>query len=248
MKIVGIVTGNFRFFHELVRELKERGEPFVSLGLEDQIPAAVGVVITTEEEAGRVGFPSVVANNDPELAIDVALGILKGGEDFETLVIGVDPGGRPGIAVLGDGKLLFTDIVHLPEQVAEIVDHILACFSHSRSVVRIGHGDRTNRNRVIRAIWQKVDEVQVVDETSTTRRTEVPDVDAAVSIALSEGTRVDVPPEVCPTPGELRDIQRLSRIRSGGRATISADLAEAVALGKMTLDEAVEVQSRKVSR
>jgi len=248
MKIVGIVTGDFRFFHQLVRELKEREEPFISLGLEDRIPAAVGVVITTEEEADRIKFPSIVANDDPELAIDIALGILKGGEDFETLVIGVDPGGSPGIAVLGDGKLLFTDIVHFPEQVAEVLDHILACFSHARSVVRIGHGDRTKRNRVIKAIWEKVDEVQVVDETSTTRRTEVPDVDAAVSIALSEGKRVDIPPEVCPTPGELRDVQRISRIRSGGRVTISADLAEVVALGKMTMDEAVEVQSKKINR
>lgn len=247
MKIIGIMTEDFRFFHQLVLQLKERGEPFVSLGFTDIIPSAVGVIITTEAESKKISFPAVVANDDPGVAIDIALGKLKGGEDFETLIIGIDPGSRPGIAVLGDRKLIFAGTVQYPEQVAEILDHVMACYPHSRSLVRIGHGDKTNRNRVIRAIWQKVDEIQVVDESNTTKRTESPDVDAAVAIALSSGKTLLEMPEVTPTTGEIRDIQRLSRIHSQGRVTISTDLAQAVAKGEMTLSEAVEVQSRKLS-
>jgi len=248
MKIIGIVTDNFRFFYQLVQDLKERGEPFISLGFENHVPSAVGVIITTEAEETRVRFHTVVADDRPEQAIDVASAILKGGTDFESLIIGIDPGSRPGLAVLGDGKVLFTDIVQSPEQVADAVDHILACFIHSSSAVRIGHGDRTNRNRIIKAVWDRVDEVEIVDETSTTTRSDVPDVDAALSIGTSSGHKLSSPPEICPTAGEIRDIQRLSRIESRGRVTISSELAEAVARGELTLDGALKAQNEKIRR
>ncbi|MDD1769173.1 MAG: hypothetical protein LUQ55_04255 [Methanomassiliicoccales archaeon] len=246
MKIIGIMTDNFRFFYQIAQDLKERGEPFISLGFEDHVPSAVGVIVTTEAEETKVRFHTVVADDKPEQAIDVASAILKGGKYFESLIIGIDPGSRPGLAVLGDGKVLFTDIVQYPEQVADALDHILACFAHSSSLVRIGHGDRTNRNRIIKAVWNKVDEIEIVDETNTTTRSDVPDVDAALSIATSSGHRLSFPPEIRPTAGEVRDIQRLSRIESGGRVTISSELAEAVARGELTLDEALKAQDGRV--
>lgn len=246
MKIIGVMTDNFRFFYQIVQDLKERGEPFISLGFEDHIPADVGVILTTEAEEAKVGFRTVVADDEPERAIDVASAILKGGRDFETLTIGIDPGSRPGLAVLGDGRVLFTDIIHYPEQVADSVDHILSCLAHSSSVVKIGHGDRTHRNRIIKAVWGLVDGVEIVDETNTTTRGEVPDVDAALRIARSSGHRLSSPPEIRPTAGEIRDIQRLSRIESEGRVTISSELAEAVARGDLTLNEALKAQEDKV--
>ena len=59
-------------------------------------------------------------------------------------------------------------------------------------------------------------------------------------IAFTSGEKVEVQPEVCPTPGEVRDIKRLSRIASGGRFTISTETASQVALGKISLADAVE--------
>jgi len=43
----------------------------------------------------------------------------------------------------------------------------------------------------------------------------------------------------------VRDIQRLSRIESQGAITISSSLARKVALGTLTLNEAIEKQERK---
>jgi len=246
MKIIGIMTDNFRFFYQIAQDLKERGESFISLDFEDHIPSEVGVILTTEVEETRVRFHTVVADDEPERAIDVASAILKGGKDFESLIIGIDPGSRPGLAVLGDGRVLLTDIIQYPEQVADAVDHILSCFAHSDSVVRIGHGDRTNRNRIIKAVWDKVGAIEIVDETNTTTRSEVPDVDASLRIARSSGHRLSSPPEIRPTAGEIRDIQRLSRIESEGRVTISTELAEAVARGRLTLNEALKAQEERV--
>jgi len=248
MKVIGIMTKNFRFFYELVQTLKQHKEPFVALDFKDDIPDTVGVIVTTREEKPQVHFKNVVAVDQPDLALEMARSKLKGRERFQTLVVGVDPGVRPGLAIIGDGRVLVAETVGSPEAVADEIARFRRCFYHVRLIARIGHGDRTNRNRIIRSIWNSVDDIEVVDETSTTRNTEEPDADAAVSIALGSGYRMPFPPEVQPTPGEVRDIQRLSRIESGGRVTISSDLAEQVAKGELTLPEALSAQGRKSSR
>lgn len=248
MKVIGVMTKNFRFFYELVQLMREHRDAFVSLDFNDDVPDTVGVVITTREERHQVRFRKVIANDRPDLALEMARSQLKGRERFRTLVAGVDPGSRPGLAIIGDGRVLVAETVGSPERVADEIDRYRKCFPHERLIARVGHGDRTNRNRVIKSIWNSVDDIEVVDETSTTRRTEEPDADAAVSIALGSGYRMPFPPEVKPTPGEVRDIQRLSRIESGGRMTISSDLAESVAKGELSLPEALKAQGRKSSQ
>jgi hypothetical protein len=46
--------------------------------------------------------------------------------------------------------------------------------------------------------------------------------------------------ELQPTEGEVKELQRRSRIKSQGRVTISSDLARKVALGELTLAEAID--------
>jgi hypothetical protein len=160
------------------------------------------------------------------------------------LIIGIDPGKNTGLAIFGEGKLLVTETVRSTGKVAEVLEHFLHCLDYGKAVARIGHGDPTNRNRIMRSIWGLVDEMELVDETGTTQRTLSPDIDAAKRIAMAKGERIEEAPEVEPTPGELRDIQRLSRIESEGSVTISSELANAVAKGEMTLRQAVRSQQR----
>ncbi len=47
MRIIGVMTEDFQFYYRLVRRLKERDEPFVSLGFEDALPYNIGAIITT---------------------------------------------------------------------------------------------------------------------------------------------------------------------------------------------------------
>ena len=248
MKVIGIMTANFRFFYELVQMLKDHREPFVALDFDEDIPANVGVIITTREEGPKVRFRRVVAEDSPAMAYKLARSRLNGRERFYTMVVGIDPGRRPGLAIIGDGRVLFAETVSSPEAVAGEVVRFGHGVGHERLVAKVGHGDPTNRDRVIRAIWNVVDDVEVVDERGTTRRTDEPDADAAVSIAMLAGRRLPFPPRVEPTAGEVRDIQRLSRIESGGRVTISTELAEAVARGDLTLPDALRVQGRRSSR
>lgn len=245
MKVIGIFTEDFRFFYEVVQRLKERGEAFVSLGKEGKVPPSVGVVITTSAEKHKVHFPKVVDHPDPQTAIDLAKCMLAGGVHYRTIIVGIDPGKSTGIAVFGEGKLLSVDTASSPERVPEAVVRLLSCLKYDRSLARIGHGDPTRRDRIIRAIWDAMDEVEMVDETGTSARSDRSDIDAAKRIAMTRGERVKTSPKVRPTPGELRDIQRLSRIESEGTVTISSDLASQVAIGEISMPQAVQSQRKK---
>jgi hypothetical protein len=243
MKIIGLVTEDFRFFHLMVKLLKERNEPFVSLGYDDPVPRSVGAIITTAAERGKVHFDTLISDDDPEIAFRAARSVLRG-KRFDRVVIGIDPGRRPGIAVVGDGRIIDTELVFCPEDVTETLVRMTWNLDFDLLVVRIGHGDPTNRNRIIRAVWPLADQVEIVDESSTTKKTVTPDIDAAIMIAFTSGERVVSEPEVCPTPGEVRNIKRLSRIESRGRVTISTELASQVACGRISLAQALETYQK----
>jgi len=237
-----VVTEDFRFFYEAVRRLKEKGQPFISLGFSDPLPLNVELVLTTEGERKRLRGRKVIASDDPEWAVKAALVLLQGGS-FNRMIVGVDPGPRPGIAILGDGKVLLADTLLSPEEVAPAIRDFLSLVNTNELLLRIGHGDPTNRDRIINTLWDVTRNIEMVDETSTTRRTGHPD--AAISIAQTRGELLPSRPRVAPTQGEIRDIQRLSRIESGGAITINSSLARQVALGALALGEAIEKQKRK---
>lgn len=244
MKVVAVVTEDFRFFYGAVRCLKEKGQPFISLGFADPLPLNVELVLTTEGERKRLRGRKVIASDDPVWAVKAALVLLKGGS-FNRVVVGVDPGPRPGIAVVGDGKVLLADTLLSSEEVAPATRDLLSLVNTNELLYRVGHGDPTNRDRIINTLWDVTRNIEMVDETSTTRHTGHPDADAAVAIAQSRGELLPSRPRIAPTQGEVRDIQRLSRIESGGAITISSALARQVAVGALSLGEAIEKQKGK---
>ncbi len=244
-KVLGILTEDFRLYHDLVAALKSRRLDFVSLAFGRRIPETVGAVLTSPAEAYRIRTGSVVPVQDLDAAIARALQLLKGKSEWRELLIGVDPGREPGVAVLGDGDVLDMSLAPSPEAVRDQVRSALRTFPAKQVRVRVGHGDPTNRNRILNALAEDGLRVEIVDEAGTTHRTPQPDLDAAVDIARTPGVRVQPPFEVRPTPGEVREIQRRSRVQSGGEVTISSSLADAVARGKVTLEGAIQRQRRR---
>jgi hypothetical protein len=246
-KVLGILTEDFRLYHDLVGALKAREIPFRSLNRGEPIPRDVGAVLTSPAETSTVAFPEVVAVDRLEDAIARALQILRGRHRWREFVIGVDPGGEPGIAFVGDGEVVDTRMAANPEGVADIVRMALLGFPAERVRLRVGHGDPTNRNRIINALAPLGLPVEIVNEEGTTPRipSPTPDADAAVEIARSRGVRAARFYVVEPTPGEIREIQRQSRLSSGGEVTISQELAQRVARGDLTLSDAIDRHRRR---
>jgi hypothetical protein len=237
---IAVVTEDFSLYHDLVGRMKRRGIPFASLSPKDPLPSSVGVVLTSPAEAARMTFrPIVVARGDLDDAIDQALKALGGREPFERVAIGIDPGRSIGVAVLADGAVVATASVEGVDEAVNRVRLFLQRHPGRRQVIRIGHGAPTVRNVLIHRLHDLGVPIEIVDEAGTTQVVELPDVRAAISIAAGRGERVERPPRVAVPRGEVKDLQRLSRMKSGGRFTIPRPLAEKVAVGDLSLDQAV---------
>jgi len=243
MRIIGILTEDPRVYFDMLTALRSEGLRHISLEFSEPLPSNLAAIISTEQERPRIPFDRVVTDRDPSTAIARIRSILAGDRELTRIVVGVDPGERPGIAaVTTEGCELARTQAASPEGVLGVIDQIAEAHSPSSVVVRIGNGDRTNRNRIFNKLWDSGYQTEIVDERNTTRRSKTPDEDAAYEIALTPGYAPRKRQEVSPAPGEIRNIQRLSRLRSDGALTVSRELAEQVASGKMSMDEAISKQ------
>jgi len=243
VKIIAVATDNFEFYYDVVKELKQRDIPFVSISPTDPIPENIGVILTTEKEAEGIEFDKVIAaSEDIRKGIRQALSVISGKESFQQMIVGIDPGEKPGIALLGDGKILETVYADSPEGVREIINKYVDAYEFHEMVIRIGHGDKTNRNRTINKLTGLCARIEIVNEEDTTHGGFLPDLTSAKEISVTSGEPIEGDYEIEATEGEKREIQRRSRIKSEGKITISKELAKKVVEGEMDLKEAIKRQ------
>lgn len=284
MKRLGILTRDFRVLHELVRRLNSREVTYRVLNFGEPVPPDVAVIVSSWRDFvskpgrgvqqtihGKVSaraytvpedMPVVSVRLDDEGNEDYAraLGeverVLSGVEVYGRLIVGIDPGDHPGIAFLGDGVVVHT--AHC-QDTSEVLDHLrnfLPAFPAEEVLLRVGHGARLHRNRLLNDVLDLKFEgvqIEVVDETSSnpvmTRRPSMHltrDIQAAIGIALQAGRPVDHKLSMQVRKGEVADIQRKSRLASDGALTVDRGLAEQIARGELTMDEAIRVQRQRM--
>jgi len=236
--VIVVATEDFEVYHGVVQELRERGVEFTTVEPGDDLPEETTVVVTAgDEEWSPAGVDVVRADpGEPRPAVDEVVAILRGGGG--RTVVGIDPGERPGVAVLSGDTVVAA--FQVPEEEAaetvrrEVEDAV-------DPLVRIGDGARLVGARIVDEIDVPV---ELVDETGTTPylgsgARGMGDVLAAVNIARIEGEEIESR-DVEPTPGELTRIKDRSREASETNRAIDEELARRVALGELTLDEALE--------
>ncbi|MFO7792651.1 MAG: hypothetical protein R6W73_06695 [Candidatus Saliniplasma sp.] len=240
MKIIAVATDNFKFYYDVVKELKQRDIPFISISPTDPIPDNIGAVLTTEKEADGIDFHKVIPiSEDIRKGIRQGLTAISGKESFQQMIVGIDPGEKPGIALLGDGKVLETVYAKSPENVRHIVEKYMDAYDFHEMIIRIGHGDKTNRNRTINSLTGLCMRIEIVNEEDTTHGGFLQDLTSAKEISITSGEPIEGDYEIEATEGEKREIQRRSRIKSDGKITISKDLAKKVVEGEIDLKEAI---------
>ncbi len=244
--MIALVTSNSRFYYEAARELKSRGIEFLSLGLSDEIPAWVRVVLTSEAEKAKIRFREVVSERDISTAVSKCVRISKGISEIDKLVIGIDPGLKPGMAVLADELVVEVDTLSSPEEAPRAVGRAVKAYPADETLIRIGSGGGIYNMRILSALQEKLGlPIETVDETATTPNlgrsasSELRDAVAAVNIALKRGRPLNRRIVPRAKPGEIRELQKESR-KISRHITISKGLAERVARGEISLEDAVE--------
>ena len=248
MKTLGVFTKDFSLYHDVIKALKKRKVSYVSLSSAENIPKRVGVILSSRKEIQDLSLDKGIAADDADSvdhAIDFALQKLTGKELYSMVFIGIDPGERPGIAVVGDDILLQKIQVNEPESVAAEIRRLVKVYPSKEFCIRIGHGSMITRNRIINSLIPLSIPIEIVDETRTTPsqqkvRSER-DLEAAAAIALlSGGGRVQQTLPLEPTRGAIRNVQRRSRQLTEGRFTISEKTALQVLKGELSLVEAID--------
>jgi hypothetical protein len=189
--LVGICTEDFSELHDLVALLGQLGVRFIIAGPDETVNTMVDCLILDE----RVGSPcfavepaSVVPlDPDPLLTVDRALASSWGLSDAKVLTVGIDPGSRPGVAYLLDGRLV---AVIRTSSVQALIGNVIKrrrAFRAKRTVVKVGNGDPVTRDEIITSLRRVRLKPVVVDERNTTRSKRHRDEMAAIQIARSEG-------------------------------------------------------------
>ncbi len=254
MKTIGVFTKNFSLYYELLKVLKIRKIPYVSLNSLNNIPSKIGVILTSHNELHDIKSQKVIAVDAYDTidhAVDLAIQLLIGKELYSKVFIGIDPGEQPGIAVVGDEILMQKINVETPEYVVNVIKRIIKEYPANETIIRIGHGSPISRNRIINSLIPLEIPIEIVDETKTTPQQQARkydrDTEAAAAIALIRGGKVQKKLPLAPTKGEIKNLQEKSRKLTNGEFSISEKTAMRVLMGEISLEEAVKLENNNVN-
>ncbi|MFB6252858.1 MAG: hypothetical protein ABEI27_14445 [Halobellus sp.] len=237
--MIVVATDDFELYHDVVDELRDRGVSFTTQEPGKELPDGTQVVIRAPGDASvPADVEAVTAEaDDTRRAVEEAVSMLRGGGG--RTVVGVDPGTRPGIAVLNGETVVAAFQVPLTDAVETIRREVADA---PDPVVRIGDGARLQGAQLVNELDDVT--VELVDETGTTPylgtgARGIGDVLAAVNIALISGEEVSSR-TIEPTAGELQRIKDRSRRESEDERTIDEGLARRVAAGELSVTEALQ--------
>ena len=155
---IAVVTVSGKAYYLIVKDLKKRKVPFLSLIPNDLVPMEIKVVLTTEKEKHLINHEKVLAFKDGmelEALINQALQIVQGKECYEKIVIGVDPGEVFGLAVLADGKVVETGNCFSVEETLDKIQNVLENLKDTPTtsvLVKIGDGVPQYREKLLQAL------------------------------------------------------------------------------------------------
>ncbi len=240
VKPLYVRTDDFRLAHRLLNEFSARNLPVKQVSPAQSIDSEAYWFGTLEEVEALGGRGVAVEADSVESTVSTWLLSRQLEAPPKQLVVGVDPGPRPGFAFLSDGVLMGKREM---DAIDAAVDATVSLVNHVKPgsvLVRIGHGSPVHRDRLVNRMLALGYHVEIVNEHRTSAgQPRHAHGSAAVKIAMVAGRAVHEQREVQVTDGELRNLQRISRQRSKGQLTLSLEAAGCVARGEVTMDEAL---------
>jgi hypothetical protein len=175
---------------------------------------------------------------------------------FQKMLIGIDPGEHIGIAAICDGMVLSARTVNL-EELINVVESNLLSFPSENVCIKIGDQPPSISKVIFNKLfntYRKFAHIQmeIVPEADSntgnlkTQKSLSTDEKAAIIIGLRNGKRQTHMVRSNIPEGRVKEIQNWSREKSGN-LTIDSKLAKLVAIGEITLEEAISIKSGKAS-
>ncbi|MEM0134014.1 MAG: hypothetical protein QXU18_02135 [Thermoplasmatales archaeon] len=173
---LGVITKDFRVYNRLLALLKGMNEHFVSLRPEDNF-IGFDMVFTDMDLKGRNVFKT---DGTEELKLKQ----LIRSRDSKHIIVGIDPGPAPGIATLADNVVIDKRSIYDFSEIRDYIFRVKNECRYSSFVIKVGNGDRRNRNQIIKSLGDF--RLQIVDEKGSSREVKRgEDSGSAINIALS---------------------------------------------------------------
>ena len=160
--------------------------------------------------------------------------------NISNLIVGIDPGGTIGIAIVGGNRVLFQ---HEFENVNNLVQTMESIQKEiGLSLIKIGAGSPPERNQIVKSLEKYSDIITLVNENRSGSGSHTA---AATRIALRKGNLEDQK-DYEPKEGEIAWIQQESRRLSKGLVTIDKKLAHQILIGEINMSDAIRTYTRKI--
>ncbi len=238
-------TIKINFFHESQQISEDKYDIVVSTSERDKNNKNSRILYLTYEDLNTETIPKII-------------GLISRnyGPKFQKMIIGIDPGKHIGIAAICDGMVLSAKTVGL-EQLINVVQTNLLSFPSENVCIKIGDQPPSISRVIFNKIFDAYEEftyiqMEIVPEADSntgelnTQRLLSTDEKAAIVIGFRNGKpRSHMVRNTIPE-GRVKQIQNWSREKSGN-LTIDSELAKLVAIGEITLEEAISVKSGKTS-
>ena len=257
---IAIQTDDTRLYHRLLKLFE--GSPlrvkFFTLGqaIPDQ---KFDLIITTQESIDHSSASQTLQLRPSQIQPDLIskiIGIIARRREpkFKQLILGIDPGEHIGVAAICDGMTLAAETSKLP-QLTKKIEEYLILFPSEMVVIRVGD-QPSSVSRVIFnklfTIFGNIDNVklEIVQEAFSSPKKIPPnlssDETAAITIAHRQGkVKNHLVRSIIPE-GRIAEIQKWSRKMSGNRITLDVELAQLVALGEVSLEQAITQKEKQL--
>ena len=160
--------------------------------------------------------------------------------NIRDLVVGIDPGGTIGIAIVGGNRLLFQNEFENVRNLVQIIESIQE--EIGLSLIKIGTGSPPERNQIVKSLEKYSEIIKLVNENRSGSGSHTA---AATRIALRRGN-LENPRDYEPKDGEIAWIQQESRRLSKGLVTIDKKLAHEILVGKIKMTDAIKSYTHKI--
>ncbi len=164
MTRVGIYTHDFKFYHDVIRDLKRWNLPFYSITDLYSIPKDISVILSSNKD--NIKLPNQIKADNSVCGIRMCLSMLLDRDRFNNIIIGIDPGPRPGIAVMADNVLMEAYECPAIKNIRKEILNIIHSYSYAYVMIKIGNGDRPNRDSIIMEL-KNIAPMAIVNEENT---------------------------------------------------------------------------------
>ncbi|OYT46725.1 hypothetical protein B6U90_00440 [Thermoplasmatales archaeon ex4484_6] len=188
---IGVMTSDFNLLLDLVEAAGEMRLTLFPAGKEENGEVPVDCIISDRVGNGSSqipgGIPVVPVMKDAFATLQRAAAACMGGFRPSGLIVGIDPGKRPGMAFICDGRLVSIGRAAGAEDAIERVHLAISALIPDDALVRVGDGAPSSRDAIISALLDDGMKVEIVDERRTSKIGRYSDEAAAVAIAHTAG-------------------------------------------------------------